>query len=254
MLFGIREVCDCYFYDVTTKEKKFEITTAKMSTLEGASATVYAQGGQGNPRLLAWEGDRTLTFTVEDALLSTDSLSALLGTEPEGNVYTMRADKFAGYYTIEATTFVRDENGIDHVATITIPKAKLQSNINIPMSPTGDPSTFTFTFDAFANRETKEIFNIEINNIDTTATTISKVTVKIGNEIATVDVINTEEGAAALMVTAAGDIILFASETSQITFANSKVGEGEFLTNLSVVLPREGSIALKPSTSTWYII
>lgn len=32
------------------------IDSAKTSTLEGASTTVYAQGGKGNANLIAWEG------------------------------------------------------------------------------------------------------------------------------------------------------------------------------------------------------
>lgn len=38
------------------------IDTAKTSSLEGAATTVYAQGGKGNPRLIAWDGEKTLTF------------------------------------------------------------------------------------------------------------------------------------------------------------------------------------------------
>lgn len=33
------------------------IDTAKTSTTEGASTTVYATGGKGNTRLIAWEGE-----------------------------------------------------------------------------------------------------------------------------------------------------------------------------------------------------
>ena len=55
------------------------IDTATTSSLEQASSTVYAQGGRGNPRLIAWEGDKTLTFTVTDALISPVSLSMLSG-------------------------------------------------------------------------------------------------------------------------------------------------------------------------------
>jgi len=47
--------------------------------MEQASSTVYAQGGRGNARLIAWEGDKTLTFTVTDALISPISLSVLSG-------------------------------------------------------------------------------------------------------------------------------------------------------------------------------
>ncbi len=55
------------------------IDTATTSSLEQASASVYAQGGRGNARLIAWEGDKTLTFTVTDALISPVSLSMLSG-------------------------------------------------------------------------------------------------------------------------------------------------------------------------------
>ena len=37
------------------------------------------QGGRGNSRLIAWEGDKTLTFTVTDALLSPIGFSILSG-------------------------------------------------------------------------------------------------------------------------------------------------------------------------------
>lgn len=55
------------------------IDSAKTSTLEGAATTVYATGGRGNTRLLTWEGEKTLTFTVEDALLSPIGFSILSG-------------------------------------------------------------------------------------------------------------------------------------------------------------------------------
>ena len=47
--------------------------------MEQASSSVYAQGGRGNARLIAWQGDKTLTFTVTDALISPLSLSMLSG-------------------------------------------------------------------------------------------------------------------------------------------------------------------------------
>jgi len=55
------------------------IDSAKTSSMEGAATTVYATGGRGNARLIAWEGERTLTFTVEDALLSPVSFAMLSG-------------------------------------------------------------------------------------------------------------------------------------------------------------------------------
>lgn len=47
--------------------------------MEGTANTVYAQGGPGNSRLVAWEGERTVTFTMEDALISPIGFSILSG-------------------------------------------------------------------------------------------------------------------------------------------------------------------------------
>ena len=253
MKFGVREICDVVFKaksDVKIGKTLFRkgqpvlyIDTATTSTLEGASTTVYAQGGRGNTRLIAWEGEKTLTFTVEDALLSPIGFSILSGaglfkgsekttevhvhatssaytsngsidlsdaldsgelicatapifvsiTEPDGSVtgelienvtvdetgkkiigasieagktvlvdyYIIKqagnvselqidAENFAGYYYVEASTLFRDQNtGKDMPAEITIPNVKIQSNFTFTMAATGDPSTFTFTMDAF---------------------------------------------------------------------------------------------------------
>ena len=47
--------------------------------MEGAATTVYAQGGRGNARLMGWEGERTVTFTMEDALISPEGFMILSG-------------------------------------------------------------------------------------------------------------------------------------------------------------------------------
>lgn len=65
--------------DVVKGQPVFYLDTAKTSTMKGAATTVYAEGGRGNTRLIAWEGEKTLTFTVEDALLSPISFAMLSG-------------------------------------------------------------------------------------------------------------------------------------------------------------------------------
>lgn len=276
MKFGVREICDVVFKakaNVTIGNTKFVkgqpvlyIDTAKTSTLEGAATTVYAQGGKGNTRLIAWEGEKTLTFTVEDALLSPIGFAVLSGAglvkadsknlvhvhmttdviagaegvceityeafddettticnttdvpvfgtvldgsgsgikflgagtfeaatatvnvksttienaievsngktcqikftgAVEGQVVridyyiiksagaqtiTIDAENFAGYYYVEASTlFRRQDTGVDMPAELVIPNVKIQSNFTFTMAATGDPSTFTFTMDAF---------------------------------------------------------------------------------------------------------
>jgi hypothetical protein len=60
------------------------------------------------------------------------------------------AETFGGYYYIEASTLFRDEaTGQDFPAEFVIPRGKIQSNFTFTMANSGDPSTFTFTIDAF---------------------------------------------------------------------------------------------------------
>ena len=89
MKFGVRECCDVVFrakapMKVGNKifyknEPVIYFDTLKTSTLEGAATTVYAQGGRGNARLMSWDGERTVTFTMEDALISPEGLAILTG-------------------------------------------------------------------------------------------------------------------------------------------------------------------------------
>ena len=293
MKFGVREICDVVFKAKAKQtlgnrtfyrdEPVIYFDSLKTSTLEGAATTVYAQGGRGNTRLVAWEGERTVTFTMEDALISPLGFMILTGagliegkgkageaeakaiqvhttdtiamgdgsradqakftaaktegdttipakveipvsatdpvsttetlvyvmplrngeifTEPfygvgaEGKVtvsagkvsingkdytgadleaafgpdsgvdavlidyYTdkyegaqqieITADQFGGNYYIEASTLFRNTDGVDMPAEFIIPNAKVQSNFNFSLASSGDPSTFTFTMDAF---------------------------------------------------------------------------------------------------------
>ena len=89
MKFGVREICDVVlkaksamkvgnkiFY---ANEPVIYFDTLKTSSMEGTATTVYAQGGRGNTRLVAWEGERTVTFTMEDALISPEGFMILSG-------------------------------------------------------------------------------------------------------------------------------------------------------------------------------
>ena len=255
MKFGVREICDVVLRakgTVKVGETTFShdepviyFDSAKTSTVEGSATTVYATGGRGNNKLLAWEGEKSVTFTMEDALLSPLGFSILSGaglvdaSQVEGGMkvhttlttvvdvtsgitvdlatltgktiaeekayafimkdgqiverlkpampsggsvtftrngkasgpltgeqtvmvdfyvsvntgaveMTIEPDKFGGFYYLEASTlFRRQDNGQDMAAAFVIPKVKIQSNFTFSMASSGDPSTFTFTMDAF---------------------------------------------------------------------------------------------------------
>ena len=134
MKFGVREICDVVFKAKATMQignnefKKGQpvlyIDTAKTSTLEGSGTTVYAQGGKGNARLMAWEGERALTFTVEDALLSPIGMSILSGA----GLFKGTADEnvhvhTTAYATVDATGVItidtlRTDEKIDGTAPV----------------------------------------------------------------------------------------------------------------------------------------
>ena len=278
MKFGSREVANVVFRaknKMTLGSRTFYkdepvlyFDSLKTSGLEGASTTVYAQGGWSNPRLIGWDGDRTLTLTMEDALIAPEGLAILTGANmfessstkkicvhmtsqvkavvgpdrkvtmtlpkvngkpvdicwnkargqaasgagtgcvinAEADIFCMKvdengdiigdicvpndvkkdtdvvincdvndgikdgdivlvdyyvekqngyqfeiaADSFSGNFYIEGETLYRRESdGMDMPAEFIIPNGKVQSNFNIAMSNSGDPSTFTFTVDCF---------------------------------------------------------------------------------------------------------
>lgn len=309
MRFGVREICDVVLRAKAAQkignkifyknEPVIYFDSLKTSSLEGAATTVYAQGGRGNARLVAWEGERTVTFTMEDALISpagfmilsgaglieasnkapiyvhsteqlvlkdasdgeeanytneSDSVTITISKEPaipnagEDFIYVMllddrgevstepyiatlveggsetegykikiaadntrkpnysivdeegdsaahklanfkagavvlvdyyvkkisnaqqieiTADKFGGNYYLEASTLFRNIDGVDMPAEFIIPNCKIQSNFTFTMASSGDPSTFTFTMDAFPdytrfNKEKKVLAAIQI--------------------------------------------------------------------------------------------
>ena len=184
MQFGIKEVADVAFYKVgdivynketgvvTTREfteaekatigtgdgkvEKLEIKpvlvfdTLKTSGLEFTGETTEARGGKGNAVLMSWDHSREATITLEDALLSAESLRAMLSNSAfEGDtdtvVISVDAKGFPDTYTVVGKTYARAADGTDHLLTFLIFKAKVNSEANFEMSADGDPSTLNMT-------------------------------------------------------------------------------------------------------------
>ena len=120
MKFGVREICNVVFrakdamkIGSATFQKGQPVLfmdSAKTSTLESAATSVYAQGGRGNTRLVTWEGEKTLTFTVEDALLSPVSFAMLSGA---GVVKGASGGSGKVHVHMTTTTTVGDSGKID---------------------------------------------------------------------------------------------------------------------------------------------
>jgi hypothetical protein len=104
------------------------------SAIEGE--TTYTQQKRGND----------LTKFTTDSIVLVDYYVARSGGVSE---ITITPDKFGGYYYLEASTLFRNTDGVDMPAEFVIPNCKIQSNFTFTMASSGDPSTFTFTIDAF---------------------------------------------------------------------------------------------------------
>lgn len=126
MKFGVREICDVVLKAKAAQkignkmfykdEPVIYFDTLKTSSLESATNTVYAQGGSGNARLVAWEGERTVTFTMEDALISPAGFSILSGA---GLIEASEEEKIKVHVTERTDEVKVTETGSDSERIVT---------------------------------------------------------------------------------------------------------------------------------------
>lgn len=85
--FGIKEVANVTFEALADNDKVGEtkgdivlfLDTLKVSTIETTADSVSAQGGWSNPKLVTWDYNKDVNLTLEDALISMESLRFMLG-------------------------------------------------------------------------------------------------------------------------------------------------------------------------------
>ena len=155
--FGIKEVADVGFYTVgtvkvdasgmvtATAAPVLTLDTLKVSNIEFTAEQAEARGGKGNAPLIIWDYGREATITIEDALLSMDTLQAMFGDATNDTVVTINANKFPGTYTVVGQTYARDVDGKDHLFTFVVYKAKVQSEVTLTMEAEGDPTVFNMS-------------------------------------------------------------------------------------------------------------
>ena len=85
--YGIKEVANVYFEALDSDPKAgvyagdivLFLDTLKVSTIETTAENTAAQGGWGNPKLVQWDYGKEINITLEDALISLESLRFMLG-------------------------------------------------------------------------------------------------------------------------------------------------------------------------------
>ncbi len=182
MKFGVREICDVVLKAKANQkvgnkifyknEPVIYFDTLKTSSLEGAATTVYAQGGRGNARLVAWEGERTVTFTMEDALISPAGFMILSGAGlieadttntikvhtneriqlKAGTNFTAPANGASAQITLAEVPYVESKNDWIYIM-------KLDGNGEVTTEPiiaTGDGTTKTITIPATNRKDSSD--------------------------------------------------------------------------------------------------
>ena len=85
--YGIKEVANVYFEALEDDPKSnvykgdivLFLDTLKVSTIETTAESTDATGGWSNPKLITWDYGKEITLTLEDALISLESLRFMLG-------------------------------------------------------------------------------------------------------------------------------------------------------------------------------
>ncbi|WP_010498384.1 hypothetical protein [Paenibacillus elgii] len=79
--YGSREIMDLQIFNYVTKKPYMTMDYATSTQTENTAETVYARGGAGNPRRIAWNGDKQTTVTVETQIFTMQHLALLAGED-----------------------------------------------------------------------------------------------------------------------------------------------------------------------------
>ena len=83
------------------------LDTLKVSTIEQTAEEVYAQGGKGNANLIGWDYGKEITLTLQDALFTPASMSAIFGSY-EGNDFRKGVKEVKSLDRMEKVTAKRN--------------------------------------------------------------------------------------------------------------------------------------------------
>ena len=115
--YGIKEVANVYFEALKDADdgsyKSGDIVlyldTLKVSTIETTAENASAQGGWGNPKLVTWDYGKDINVTLEDAVMSWEEMSILLGAQKRSGAanagLSIRKTAEYTYPTSTGTTF-----------------------------------------------------------------------------------------------------------------------------------------------------
>jgi hypothetical protein len=80
--YAIQKVFDIRGFDLSTGQCLFKLDDMKNTSVKQGATTVYAEGGGGNAKIVAFDHSKTASMDCEDALLDFGVVGAILGSTP----------------------------------------------------------------------------------------------------------------------------------------------------------------------------
>ena len=135
--YGIKEVANVYFEaleddaaaGVYAGDIVLFLDTLKVSTIETTAENTAAQGGWGNPKLVQWDYGKEINITLEDALMSLESLRFMLGG-------AIKKSQDEGAKVVVRHT---EEVVVDSSGKVPAPKDHLTGKVLYPKATYGHP-------------------------------------------------------------------------------------------------------------------
>lgn len=84
---AVRNVARCTFYDIATNEMLTFLEHLKSSGIETSSETVYARGGDGNPKLVGFSSNKESKVNLSSALFDNRAMALLTGNKIKVGVH-----------------------------------------------------------------------------------------------------------------------------------------------------------------------
>ena len=141
--YGIKEVANVYFEaldddpsaGVYAGDIVLFLDTLKVSTIETTAENTAAQGGWGNPKLVQWDYGKEINITLEDALMSLESLRFMLGGAIKR---PMGTDTVVVHHTEEVTAVAGTGDNVGKVF-VPAPKDHITGIQMLPAASTAHP-------------------------------------------------------------------------------------------------------------------
>ena len=153
--YGSRNNLNLQIFDYVSSTPIMTFDYATTSSNEFTGETVYARGGDGNPKRISWSGDKDSTLTIETQVFTLQHLSMLAGEPIEHGAQNI--------FKTQVLTVEDDGSG--------------GKQITLSKKPIGDVSVFSYVRGIKTDPQTVDSITDTVVTLDSTAT------VQVGEDV-----------------------------------------------------------------------